>query len=206
MAKIVSVKAARVRKDPDGNVKPNHVCEVHPGEEIKPGDPYKHISVKTGPYSSKTRYRCQVAPDWHWWDYSSSLGALVAQIQYEGEKELADADAQTADDWQGVAEEIASRVDELAEEKRESAQNIEDGFGHPMPQSEELEEAADSLDDWATEIRDAANGLDEPPDEDDFDDDDDSGQTAAELHQEAMEAWQDEAREAILDALNNSPA
>jgi hypothetical protein len=205
MAKINRIKKARVRKDSEGNVKPNHTCEVH-GGEIKPGDPYKYISIKTGPYSSTTRYRCDEAPDWHHWDYSSSLGALVAQIQYEGEQELADADAQTADDWQGVAEEIATRIDELAEEKRESASNIESGFGHPMPQSEELEEAADGLDDWATEIRDAANGLDEPPDEDDFDDDDDSGQTAAELHQEAMEAWQDEAREAILDALNNSPA
>jgi hypothetical protein len=205
MAQIKHIKSARIRKDADGNLKPNHVCEIHPGEEIKPGDPYKHISVKTGPYSSTTRYRCEAAPDWHWWDYSSSLGALIAQIQYEGEQDVAGTDGETTDDWQAVAEQIAERIDELAEEKRESASNIRDGFGHDMPQSEELDEAADNLEGWATEIRDAANSLDDPPDEDDFDDDDDSGQTAEDLHQEALEAWQDEAREAITDALNNSP-
>lgn len=206
MAQIKHVKSARVRRDGEGNVKPNHVCEVHPGEEIKPGDAYKHISVKTGPYSSTTRYRCEAAPDWHWWDYSSSLGALVAQIQFEGEQELADADAETTDDWQAVAENIAERIEELAEEKRESAQNIEAGFGHSMPQSEELEEAADGLDDWATEIRDAANGLDDPPDEDDFEDDEENDQKAEDLYEEALDVWKEESREAITDALNNSPA
>ena len=204
MAQIKHVKSARVRRDAEGNVKPNHVCEVHQGEEIKPGDAYKWISVKTGPYSSMTRYRCAAAPDWHRWDYSYSLGAMIEQIQFEGEQELADTDAETTDDWQAIADSIAERIEELAEEKRESAQNIEAGFGHPMPQSEELEEAADNLESWATEVRDAANGLDEAPDEADYE-----GESSPEedsTYEDALDVWKEEAREAITDALNNSPA
>ena len=203
MAKINRVKSARVRKDKDGNVKPNHICEVHQGEEIKPGDSYKYISIKTGPYSSHTRYRCAAAPDWHHWDYSSSLSARVAQIQHDGEEALSS--AEIAEDFESVAEEIAEWIEGLAQEKYENAQNIEDGFGHPTAKSEELDEIASGLDDWATEIRDAANGLDDAPEQENFDDDDDSGQTAEELHQEALEAWADEARDAIQEALDNCP-
>jgi DnaJ-class molecular chaperone len=46
-------------------------------------------------------------------------------------------------------------VRDLAEEKRESAQNIENGFGHPTYQSEELTQQADDLETWADDIEQA---------------------------------------------------
>ena len=44
-------------------------------QEIAVGQPYKHISPRSGPYGGHTLYRCDTCPVWHVWEYSSSLSA-----------------------------------------------------------------------------------------------------------------------------------
>jgi hypothetical protein len=128
---------------------PNRTCD-HCHQEIKVGDPYKHISPKSGPYGGRTMYRCDICPNWHVWEYSSSLGARTAEIGFDFSNALDSVESE--EDVQMALDDAASRVREIAEEKRESAQNIEDGFQHATYQSDELNDVADQLESWADEI------------------------------------------------------
>jgi hypothetical protein len=125
---------------------------------IRVGDAYKYIDVKTGTYTSRKYTRHEKCPTWNVWEYSSSLSARIAQIESEGADAIASAAMQAEeDDDSGVTEaieEIASNIEGLAEEKRDAASNIEDGFGTATQQSDELNEQAESLDTWAQEVRD----------------------------------------------------
>lgn len=115
------------------------------GVEIAVGQPYKYTETY-----NRTIIRCGTCPVPHEWEYSSSLGARVAQIQHEGAEAIGNAG--DADELTSAASDIAGQIRELAEEKRESASNIEEGFGHATYQSEELEGQADELDSWADEV------------------------------------------------------
>lgn len=123
------------------------------GETIKVGQPYKHISPKSGPYGGRTLYRCGTCPTWQVWEYSSSLSARTAQIAYDFTNEIDSAESE--DDISSALETAAESIREIAEEKREAAQNIEEGFGHSTYQSEELEQVAEDLDTWADEVESA---------------------------------------------------
>ena len=118
------------------------------GRTIEVGQPYKHISPKSGPYGGRTLYRCGACPTWQVWEYSSSLSARIAQIQHDFDIDS----AEDPDDVTSALGEMAQAVRDLAEEKREGASNIEAGFGHPTSASEELEQVADDLDSWADDI------------------------------------------------------
>lgn len=143
---------------------PPYTCD-HCSKPIEIGTPYKHITPKSGPYGGRKRTRHASCPDWNVWDYSSSLNARTAQISFEFGRAIDQAESE--DDVQSALDDAASSVRELAEEKRESAQNIEDGFGHATSQSEELSELADQLDDWANEIESATiPDFPEPEEED----------------------------------------
>lgn len=134
--------------DKDQPLEP-HVCD-HCRKPIEVGTPYKHISPKSGPYGGTQRNRHESCPDWQVWEYSSSLSARIEQIQHDFSERVSE--VETADDATELLEGIASDIRELAEEKRESASNIEDGFGHPTTASEELNETADTLESWADDI------------------------------------------------------
>lgn len=152
---------------------PNRNCGKC-GTEIKVGQPYKHISPRSGPYGGRTMYRCAACPDWNVWEYSSSLSARVAEIGHDfwGDQD----NWSSTDDVQESLNSAAERIREIAEEKREGASNIEEGFGHETSQSQELNETADSLDSWADEVE----GVDLPdypePEEQDCDDCEGSGE------------------------------
>lgn len=162
MPEIKHIKQARIRKDKDGTIKPNLVCELD-GTEIHPGQPYKNVSVFTG-RSSTVRVRCETDPDWHIWELSSSLSARIAQIEHDFEE--GKSSVETEDDLQTLLEETAAAVRDLASEKQESASNIVDGFGHDTQQSEELQTIADALEGWADEIEsDTAPEFPEPEEE-----------------------------------------
>lgn len=128
---------------------PNEKCGKC-GVEIKPGMPYKHISPKSGPYGGRKLYRCAACPTWQVWEYSSSMAARLAQMEDTCSTEIAN--ALSADDVQSALSAMAEEVRALSEEKREGASNIEEGFGHPTYASEELEQIADDLENWADEI------------------------------------------------------
>jgi len=97
--------------------------------------------------------RCASCPQWQVWEYSSSLSARVAEISHDFWNEVDN--ASDADEVQECLNSAAERVREIAEEKREGASNIEDGFGHSTYQSDELNDVADQLDSWADDIESA---------------------------------------------------
>lgn len=209
--------------------KPLQVCGKC-GDTIKVGDPYKWIKPKSGPYGGRLMVRCGPCPTWNVWDYSSSLSARVAQIENDASLD----GAESLEDAQAVAGEAAEAIRDLANEKRESASNIEDGFGHATYQSEELEQQADDLDTWADEVE--GTEFPDPEDADYLDQEDvdcdecqgtgtveqqeDDGDDYAEVECETCggsgqvenddpetdwDAWRDAADEALNETLGNCP-
>lgn len=171
---------------------PNRTCgKCH--QEIKVGDPYKHISPRSGPYGGRTMYRCASCPDWHVWEYSSSLSARVAQISHDFWESFNDTTFESTDEVQELLNSAAEAIREIAEEKREGASNIEDGFGHSTYQSDELNDIADQLDSWADDVE-GVSLTDYPePEEADCDECEGSGEVINEVlaqgqtdHEEAV--------------------
>lgn len=122
------------------------------GKEIAVGDPYKHISPKSGPYGGRQRNRCEACPMWR---PSETTGSAALAEVYGAQEAASDA----ISEWDGNTDDLRSILDDAAEGLRsgaevwrESASNIEDGFGHPTYQSEELNERADTLDSSADEL------------------------------------------------------
>lgn len=209
--------------------KPNHTCGKC-GTEILPGMPYKWIKPKSGPYGGRLMVRCGPCPTWQVWDYSSSLNAQVQRIEHDATSEVDG--AESVEDVQAILENAAQEIRDLAEQKRESASNIEDGFGHATYQSEELEQQADDLDGWADEVE-----TTDVPDQDDYLDEDEvdcdecqgtgttesqegddedytevecpecggTGQVENDDPDVDLDAWREAAMEAVQDALGNCP-
>lgn len=127
---------------------PDRTCEACK-TEIKVGDPYKHVTPKSGPYGGRIRVRCAGCPSWQEWDLSNSLSARIAQIV-----DAAQVDEDTTDEgaYTSALEDAAAEIREIANEKRESSENMEEGFGHETSMSAELAEVADELEGWADEI------------------------------------------------------
>lgn len=223
MARTIYVQSARVRIDKTtGEQKPLRQCEQC-SKEITVGSAYKHISIKTGPRSALTRYRCADCPDWQIWDYSSSLQARIAQIDYQARQDMAA--VEDIPSVENVLSETGDAIRDLADEKRTNAQNIEDGFGHSTAQSEELAEQADALDDWAQEFE--SVDIPELPDPEEADCETCSGtgqiteEGAKPVMQQCpdcsgtghpstptedqMNTWRDEVADALSDILDNCP-
>lgn len=203
---------------------PNRKCDKC-GEEIAVGQPYKHMSPKSGPYGGRMLIRCDTCPSWNVWEYSSSLSARVAEATHDFDVSNAESEDEVTDALSTVAEAIR----EIASEKRESAENMESGFGHATYQSDELNETADSLDSWADEIENAdVPSMPEPEDEDCEDcegtgevhyvaDGENAEQTvqcencvgtgkveASEPNEEQMDEWRSEV-ESACDIVNDCP-
>lgn len=141
---------------------PNRKCGKC-GVEIEVGQPYKWIAPKSGPYGGRKLFRCGPCPVWHRWEYSSSLSARCEQIAHEAH-EAFDV-AQDEDDVQSVFNDAAEQIRELASEKNESAESIEEGFGHETYQSAELKEQAEALESWADEVEQVDLGVFPDPEE-----------------------------------------
>lgn len=170
---------------------PNYRCDkCH--TEILPGMPYKYTEVKQT-YGGILKVRCMSCPSWQSWELSSSLSARIEQIQHDHSHDFDSVtDRSEVEEW---ASDAASDITALAEEKRDSASNIEEGFGHSTYQSDELNEQADSLEDWASELENV--DLEDAPDADDFDDEDE--------YASALATWQEACEQAYNDALESCP-
>jgi len=191
-------------------------------EPIEIGTPYQHVTPKSGPYGGTTRYRHQSCPTWQPWDLSNSLSARVAQIVYDAEQEEITADSET-DDVQQILNDAATAVEELAQEKEDAANNIIDGFQHSTSMSDELEDVASQLRDWASELE--GTTLTDKPDEpsdgepgEEPDDDTEEGdepsqewrdweQTRDEwdAYQTELESWVETVQSEVSEALGGSP-
>lgn len=157
---------------------PNHICDCC-RNEIPVGAPYKHVTPKSGPYGGHTKRRCANCPSWQVWELSNSLSSRVAEIVHNAETGLPD--AEDDDEVVSILSEAAEAVRALAEEKRESAENIREGFGHETSASEELDQTAESLDGWADEVEGAW-------DDSKFDWEDERETAREELRSEAAES------------------
>ncbi len=166
---------------------PNLTCGKC-GVEIKPGDPYKWVKTKSGPYGGSTKYRCSTCPSWRPSELSSSKMAGI----YAAQEHLADVlfNAEDESELADLATEFAEAVKEVAEEYRESQSNMVDGFGHETYISDELGEKADSLDDWASDIENESfDSFDEEePTEDEFTDAD--GVVDTDAFEDAVSDWE----------------
>ena len=191
---------------------PNYTCETC-GGEIKVGDPYKHVTPKSGPYGGRTRRRCASCPTWEAWDLSNALWARIEQVISPAQTAVEDAKAEhDADAVRSALEEAAQGIRDLAEEKTEAAQNMEDGFGHETEQSMELADQGGELEQWADEIESAevpdfpeepegeqecahcggSGEVDEPESEDSDGDTVECSKCAGEGQVEAMEVTEDQ--------------
>jgi hypothetical protein len=132
---------------------------------IEIGTPYKHMSPKSGPYGGRQLNRHEACPTWNVWDYSNSMSARIAQMEHDFQEALGA--AQDSDDVTSALQEMAEAVRELAAEKEEAGQNIEDGFQHETEQSTELKDIAEQLESWADDIENAdVPDFPEPEEED----------------------------------------
>lgn len=180
---------------------PPRKCD-HCGEDIEIGTPYKWIAPRSGPYGGTKRYRHESCPTWHVWEYSSSLSAMIQAAQYDAQLSLSNAEDQN--DLEQVRDDFAAAIRDLADQKTESADNIESGFGHETFQSEELREQASELEGWADEAE-SWQSPDEP-DEDELDlDDDATDDDREQALQDKRDEWLEEARDTLQEVIDSSP-
>jgi chromosome segregation ATPase len=151
------------------------------------------------------------------WEYSNSLSARIAEIDFNARNAIGGVDDKDA--AIGVLSETADSIRELADEKQESAQSLEDGFGHSTSQSEELAQQAEDLTAWASEVENAEIPDDPDPEEVDCETCDGTGQIIEEgdcpdcdgqghpdeATEEQLDTWRDEVTSALETVLDSCP-
>lgn len=149
MARVTSV--AKARKSPGSCAKCN--------KKIEPGQPYIWWKFR---YGGKIK-RCTNCP-------RPRVSELIASDKLSRvcaagesiEDALAEFDKTgELEDLKSAAESAAEELREVAQEYRDSADNVESGMNNRMPICDELEEKADNLESKADEIESAASDLEE---------------------------------------------
>jgi hypothetical protein len=162
------------------------------GVEIKVGDPYKWVKVKRT-YGGVTYYRCASCPRWRQSELSNSKMSGVYAAQERCDDEVYE--CTSVGELESLRDELAEEIRNVGEEYGESADNMEDGFGHETYQSAELREKAEALDGWADEI--------ESTDFDEFDEDEVDGDEDDETREDDIETARDEWIEEQRDKLSS---
>lgn len=196
--------------------------------KIEPGMPYQWWANRLpGSRSGSKSVRCMNCTPTAAEMTPGRRGELM-RIQDDAERQISEWEGDNYDDLEAIANSIAEEIRGLGEELRESAQNIEDGFGHATYQSEELEQRADDIDSQADEIEQCS--FDDPPEAEDQDTMmncpvcDGAGEVGyeseeceecggdgevldaeanAQLHEEAMEEWREAQRDTLRDRIND---
>jgi hypothetical protein len=191
MARITTVRKRTV-----GKRGPQSMSCATCHQPIEYGQPYKWFKAKRSYGGVRYNYHpdCHIPPSHR---TTSRMGTIYdAQESFDP--------GETIDDIESALSEFAQTVRDVAEEYRESASNIEEGFGHSTYQSEELAEKAETLDSWADDLESVDLDTDEPETADDETPDDTDQQREAKLA-ETIEAWLEEQREKARDAVNECP-
>jgi hypothetical protein len=208
MARVTYVKSAKGRKD--GRARRCSNC----GIEILPGAPYKWFASRIGRYSQRKDFcaDCRIRP-------SMMTTSPHLSTIYAGQEAAEDALAAGGSDMSltDIADAVrgyAEALREASESYGESADNIEDGFGHETSTSADIREKADECESLADTVESAADdieGMDDPEaDEDEFMDDfegetdEDDKPVDADEWAEHVTAKRDERREAAIDAANDA--
>lgn len=133
------------------------------GKDIEIGTPYKHVSPKSGPYGGRQRNRHAACPGWKPSELTSSqhLSTIYAAQEAAEEALSAWGDEDGHEALQEIITTLAEGFREASESYGESADNIEEGFGHETSMSAELREKAEALESSADEVEQAADDIDE---------------------------------------------
>lgn len=95
-------------------------------------------------------------------DKLSQLYAAIENVDEWIESAQKDVDPLTLlEDAKSALEECADAIEEVVQMYRDSAEAIEDGFGHETYQSEEMNSNADELESFASDVRDSVDDVDE---------------------------------------------
>lgn len=163
MAKLNYVKSARSSKTV------RRCYRTGCGHVVQAGEPYKHASFKTGPYSSTTRVWCKDhSPRASEMTVNDRLSTLYG-IQESVEDDLAKlmAGELTITDIKSALESAAEDARGVAEDYETSISNMPDQL-QQSSQAEDMQSRADAINEWADALEEVAANLD---DEDDFDPD-----------------------------------
>jgi hypothetical protein len=208
MARVTYVASAKGRKD--GR---NRRC-IKCGTEIEPGQPYKWTALRIGRSSQRKDFcaNCPVRPS----DQTTSPHLQTLYLAQEtAEDALAQGGGLGLTDLADIVRGYAEGVREAAESYGESADNMEEGFGHETYQSQEIREKADECESAADTIESAADEIESMDDPDAEDDEflgeyegstyDETGQpTDPEDFADWVEEKRQERREAAIDAANDA--
>lgn len=102
------------------------------------------------------------------------------------------------DDLEVIAADAAEALRELAQDMIDSADNMEDGFGHATERSDELRERGDNLTNYADDVE--SVDLDDPPEREEYDDDEDG----EEEYQTDIERWREDMKERVREIVNEA--
>jgi hypothetical protein len=203
---------------------------------INVGESYKWI--KTRPHRAARgvrRIRHTYHPNWKPSETTSSVHlSIIYGAQETAEADLeALSDPDNADDAEDFLEAVkeaatafAEGIREASETYRESAEAIEEGFGHPTYQSEELADNSEAVEQWADDVEsinfegfegeDAVCEWCGNPEDDSYhgnpedDDVDEDSEEFEEYHDyvegaSGIEDWAEEQRGMLYDALQEQP-
>jgi len=155
VARIKSVKKARKDQGECGD------C----GKQIRAGQPYKWWTV--GFRSRYKHKRCDecITPMPSARESNPKVAAILAV-----EETFDTTSAKCREDLVSVLEDAASGIRDAGEQWTESADEMEQGFGHETEQSNEQREKGEAAEGWAEAIENAVHELDEEKGEDESDD------------------------------------
>ena len=180
--------------------KPPETCEAchepiipkgHPDYPGHEGEAYRWVKPKSGPYGGYRRVRHLRCGTWQPWDLSQSLGAQLQRVSYEFNQAIDTAESE--DDVQAALDQAANDIEELADQREESGQNMEEGFQHETEQSSQLKQDAEDLRSWAQEIQGAS--IPELPEPEETECTDCGGTGTADQEQDADDTTQADAED-----------
>lgn len=169
MPRVRTVKKAQQSK----RTRRCHRC----GHEIQPGESYRHWKFRTGGRGGRMVFACSkqgCSPKPSDLTQSPHLSAFYA-AQESASEQISGwspdvpprGEEPTADDLTSILEEYAGSLREVGEGLTESADAIEEGFGHATYQVEELQERAQSYEDAADQVESWEPPAFDPPEDPD---------------------------------------
>lgn len=177
------------------------------GQQIEVGQSYKWFKMKLTYGGVQKSYHVDCAIPRSHRTSSQHLGTLWDAVD-TAESEVDN--CESVEGLESVLSAAAEGVREASEGYRESAENIESGFGHPTYVSDELNEKADEIEQFADSLEDV--------DFDEFDEDDARENATAALDneeaddeeiaaavEELRDEWLEEQRSKARDALSDCP-
>lgn len=170
----------------------------HCGEPIEAGQAYKYFQPRFGP-AHKRHIAC---PHWKPSQMVSNekLSALyaaqeAAEDSIDGWKPSPQDKHLDTSELEGILSDAAQDFREVSEMYSESAQNIEDGFGHSTSMSEEMTEKAEEIESFADNLESAV--FDDPPEKED--------DMSLDEWEDAVDDWANECGDAARSLLDEVP-